>query len=414
MTVFVVLSGMLIAGTLALLVPPLVRRRNDQARESTAADSNRLIYRAQLAELEVQMRSGAIGPDEWSNSRNEIERRALEDIAERQDRPMIRLPGNGAVAVAIAVPFLAVALYAFIGTPEALAPESGAAAAPEHALTPENLATMVDRLAARLGTKPDDTEGWIMLGRSNAVLGRHAQSAAAYARAAAQRPGDAQLLTDYADALAMAQGRNLTGEPEALINRALEADGDNVKALALAGTIAFDRGSYGSAIDYWHRGLKLAQPDSDFAQSMRGGIQEAEDRMRPVQSAGAPARVMVRKVVERQGPVLEGRVSLAPAAALKTKPEDSVYVFARAVAGPRMPLAVLRRQVKDLPFDFSLDDSMAMSPALKLSSFDKVVVVARISKSGLAAPQKGDLEAATGPLAPAMTGIRLEIGRSVE
>ena len=122
---------------------------------------------------------------------------------------------------------------------------------------------------------PDDPEGWMLLARSYGALGRYNQAAQAYANAAARLPGDAGLLADYADVLAMAQGRRLQGEPERLIARALEADPNNLKALALAGTAAFEKQDYAGAVRHWERMLPLVPPDSDDARSIQASIAEA-------------------------------------------------------------------------------------------------------------------------------------------
>lgn len=411
MTWFIALSAVLIAAALALLLPPLVARHGARAGRRLA--SNRAVYADQLAELAAEHRAGAITGEQLAAARAEIERRALDEAPDGESAAPASSSGLTAIAIGIAVPLVAIALYAFLGNPQALFSGPGAASSP-HAVTPEQIEAMAKKLAARLEANPGDTEGWIMLGRSYGALGRFQDAAAAYAKAAAQRPADAQLLADYADALAMAHGRNLLGEPEALIARAVAADGSNVKALALAGSVAFERSDYQAAIAYWRRIAPLVGEDSEFAQSIRSGIAEAESQLGPSPAPKAPARITKSDAPRREAALLQGNVSLAPAAAGKARPEDSVFIFARAAQGPRMPLAALRRQVKDLPLEFSLDDSMAMNPALRLSDFAKVVVVARISRSGSPTPQKGDLEAATAPMAPRTKGIRLEIVRAVE
>lgn len=413
MIAFVVIAALLLAVALVIVLRPLLKGAAgaDVAREKANLD----LYRDQLAELEGDLKAGLLGAAQFDKARAELERRMLEETAAPAESTLPARAGRAApIAIGALIPVVAVLLYLHVGDPQALFPESGPASPSPHAVTREQIASMVTKLAARLESNPGDAEGWIMLGRSYSALGRFADAAAAYAKATKQRPFDAQLLADYADALAMAHGRNLLGEPEALIARALKADANNVKALALAGTVAFERRDYSGAIGYWQRIAPLVPGDSEFAQSIRSSIAEAKDHLRSSSASNAPARVARSDAIKPEAALLQGKVSLAPAAAGKVRPEDSVYVFARAAEGPRTPLAVLRRQVKDLPFEFSLDDSMAMNPSLKLSDFDKVVVVARVSKSGNPTPQKGDLEAATTPLAPRTKGIRLDIIRALE
>src|SRR6185503_8353604 len=172
-----------------------------------------------------------------------------------------------AIAIGIGVPLCAVAIYLIVGSPQALGPAPQADAAPQ--LSPQQIEALVERLAERMKSEPDNVEGWMLLARSYGAFGRFRESSEAYANAARLRPGDAQLLADYADALGMALGRKLEGEPEKLIARALEVDPRNLKALALAGTAAFERKDYKAAAAYWERMLPLVQPDSDDVSSIR-------------------------------------------------------------------------------------------------------------------------------------------------
>ena len=422
MSLFLVLSALLVAGVLALLLWPLLSRGNAHPSGDGTMASNARIYREQLAEIDSELEAGIITREQWTAARSEVERRVLDDGADVNRADRVRSP-RAAIVVAIAVPLLAVALYAWLGNPEAFSPTSGANSASAHDVTPDQIAGMVDRLELRLRDKPDDTDGWILLGRSRAAMGRYDEAAKAYGKAASQRPKDADLLADFADVLAMAHGRKLEGEPAALIARALALDPENVKALSISGTIAFDRKDFAGAVKYWKRALALAPAESEFAASVRSSIAEAEGSLGVKPTAGLASADESDKAnkagdgqpaaVALTGASLSGRVTLGKAALARAQPEDSVFVFARAAEGPRMPLAVMRRQVKDLPFDFSLDDSMAMMPTLKISGFPKVVVVARISKSGLANPGKGDLEAASSPMAPGARGIKLEIANPV-
>jgi cytochrome c-type biogenesis protein CcmH len=214
------------------------------------------------------------------------------------------------------------------------------------------------------------------------VLGRHDEAADAYAKAAVRAPHDASLLADLADALAMARGQSLEGEPEKLVLRALELEPANLKALALAGTAAFERKDYAAAATYWQRMLPHVPTESEDARTIQQNVNEAR-----------------ALAADTRKPALKGTVSLAPQLKANAAPEDTVFVFARAVEGPPMPLAVARTRVRDLPYRFQLDDSMAMTPAMKLSAFPKVVVTARVSKSGSATPQPGDLQGASVPVA---------------
>jgi cytochrome c-type biogenesis protein CcmH len=202
---------------------------------------------------------------------------------------------------------------------------------------------------------------------------------------------------DFADVLAMARGQRLEGEPEKLIQRALEIDPQNLKGLALAGTVAFERKDYAQAAAYWQRMLPLVPADSEDARVIQQNVAEAKS----LAGTGSAAST------------LRGTVSIAPTLKSKAAPDDIVFVFARAAEGPPMPLAVARARVRDLPYSFRLDDSMAMTPAMKLSAFPRVVVGARVSKSGNATPQPGDLQGASAPVANDAGEVRVVIDRVV-
>lgn len=267
------------------------------------------------------------------------------------------------------------------------------AAEASHALAPEQLAKLADQLEARLAQSPDDAAGWVMLARSRITLARFDAAAEAYARAARLRPNDVDLLADYADALAMARGRKLEGEPHEIIRRALAIDPAHVKSLALAGSAEFEAKRYAAAVAYWERIVPMLSAESDFGRSIRRNIAQARDLGRlPPGGAG-----------------ISGTVRLAPALASRTAPGDALFVFARAAQGARTPLAVVRATAGDLPYAFRFDDSQAMNPNARLSGQSSLIVIAHISKTGTAIAKPGDLEGRTKPIAPGATQVELVI-----
>ncbi len=261
-----------------------------------------------------------------------------------------------------------------------------------------------------------------MLGRSYSVLGRHADAVPAYRHALELTPKEAQLHADLADALGTANGRSLEGEPEKLIAQALALDPNNVKALSLGGTLAFNRGDPATAARQWEQALRGLDPATDLYKQIQGAVDEARKRsglagsvpaaaQAPAATASGSTNRAAAVAIEpaAEPALIRGRLSLASALKDRVSPDDTVFIFARAVAGGKAPLAILRKQVKDLPLDFSLDDSLAMSPALRLSSVREVVVGARISKSGQAMPQAGDLQGLSAAVAVRSAGLVLEI-----
>ena len=393
MILFWSLAALLIAGALLFLLPPLLRRGMKTGAAAPANSAlNVAVYRDQQRELEADRQSGAITDTQYERACVELERRLLDDVVDDAaadnasasvsalaPRPASRVP---ALIAGLAVPLVAVALYFAVGNPRALAP----VAIPtdtSKGVTAEQVEAMVAKLAERMKQNPDDPQGWAMLGKAYAVMNRYGDAAAAYAKAVERVPDNPHLLADYADALAMVQGQNLLGAPEVLIQRALKIDPNHAKSLALAGTVAFEKKDFAAAITYWEKLAAQVPVDSGIA--------------RNVQSSIAEARGLAGGSVNNAAGV-SGTVTLAPALKAKASPDDTVFIFARAAEGPRMPLAILRKKVSDLPIAFTLDVSTAMSPATRLSGTPLVIIGARLSKSGNAMPQPGDMQGTSKPV----------------
>lgn len=403
MTLFWIVGGLLVVIALLFIVPPLLHSKASGRLSRSVV--NVAVYRDQLRELEADLRAGTLSANHYEKARRELEARLLDDVGGAEGTAGLPQWGRrAAIVLGLAVPLAAVGLYFVVGNPQALAPQATTDAA--HNLDPQQIQALVERLAERLKSKPDEVEGWVMLARSYAALGRFGEAAAAYAHAAERLPGDAQVLADYADVMAVAQGRRLQGEPEKIIARALQVDPNNVKALALAGTVAFEKQDYATAVAYWERILRLAPPESELAQSVRASVAEA-------QALGGGSAAPQARVAAAGNNAISGMVKLAPELAAKVAPTDTVFIFARAADGPRMPLAIMRKQARELPVTFTLDDSMAMTPETKLSNFPRVVVGARISKAANATPQPGDLQGVSPPVTGTATGVTVVIDSEI-
>jgi cytochrome c-type biogenesis protein CcmH len=269
-------------------------------------------------------------------------------------------------------------------------------------------------LEEKSARNPDDPEALVLLARSYSDLGRYVDAASAYERLTQIVTDEPILWTDYAEALAMTHG-SLQGGPTKLLERALELNPNHPKALALSGTAAMERGDHAAAVRHWERLLKLIPPEyGEDIRMVKESIGQARQML--AQSKGGKAALQQidkapRATAGRER--ISGTVTLSDALKGKADPDDTLFVLARAAQGPKMPLAILRKQVKDLPLRFTLDDSMAMSPEMKMSNFDEVVVVARISRSGDAIPKPGDLQGMSKPLALGSTGIRIDIDQPI-
>lgn len=289
MTWFIVSAGLLVAAVLVHLLRPLLAAGAPASEGARSREINLAILREQRADLERQRADGSLDPATYQWERDDLEKRALEDAVDAAsgaaaDRRRPRL----AFALGAALPVMAVAAYIALGSPQALpgGPAREAAGNGSHALSQQQIAAMVERLAEKLQATPDDGQGWLMLARSYSVLGRFPESVAAYGRAAALLPPDAQMLADFADTVAMAQGRRLQGDPEKLVRRALDIDPRNPKALALSGTIYFDRQDYRSAIAEWQKALAVVPPESQAAAGIQGSIRDAENRLASAAGGG--------------------------------------------------------------------------------------------------------------------------------
>jgi cytochrome c-type biogenesis protein CcmH len=397
-----------------------------------------------LAQLKQLHASGVLPDEKFEEGKSALERQILDLVlsgaptraAPQTAAPAKATPADGAVVgtakpsgllmagLAVGVVAIAAAGYFWKGTPT---PQQGEAEQPQmlsadgkpapHATGADQIAAMTEKLAQRLKEKPDDVEGWSMLARSYSVLGRHADALKAYEKASNLRKDDPTLLADYADSLAVNNNSNLEGEPMKLVDRALHLDPKNLKALYLAGTYAFNKKDYTSAITFWEKLVQVGPPGNVFATQVEPAIVEARNLAglppaakpldaAPKANAGTPAAAANATV--------SGTVTLSAALAKQAQPEDTVFVFARAAEGSRMPLAIMRKQVKDLPISFTLNDSMAMSPASALSTASKVIVGARVSKSGNAMPQPGDLAGQSTPVSVGASGLKIEIKEAVK
>ncbi|MDQ2961843.1 MAG: c-type cytochrome biogenesis protein CcmI [Pseudomonadota bacterium] len=422
MLVFWLLAAALVAVTLALLLRPLLRARGVVA--APDADTAAIaVYRDQKRALDTECAECVITPDERDAAVAELARRLGDEIAPlhdvETDERGRRRAWVAAATLLVLIPTAAVVLYARLGNPGAgaVAVDTARDDLSAHAISDAQIVAMVDSLAQRLKSRPDDAEGWLLLARSYHALGRFPDAADAYAHADALIPANATLLADYADVLAMTQGRKLYGKPAALAQRALVIDPNHRKALALAATAALEARDVVGALSYWRRLLAQFPPTSDEAKQITAIIAEiestrlegkafADTRRAEPAGAAAPAKAPT-------GATIAGRVDISPELAARVALTDSVFIFARATEGPRVPLAVLRISAKDLPKEFTLDDSMAMAPGVDLSRAAAVIVEARVSRSGNAQPQSGDFSGRSAPVKPGATGVKVTIDQVV-
>jgi cytochrome c-type biogenesis protein CcmH len=424
MPLFWILAALLVVVTLGILTWPLLRAKA-RADAPDADGAAIAVFRDQKRTLDSERDAGEITSVERDAALTELTRRVAEetaDVAPSEAPIQPRKAWALAIVLIALIPVAALLLYQRLGNPGATI---AAGATAGHDVSEQQIIAMVDSLAVRLKQHPEDADGWVLLGRSYQALERFPESADAYAHANALVRDDPNLLADYADVLAMTQDRRLSGKPAELIVRALAIDPKHKKALALAATVALEARDFSSSLAYWRRLAGELPAGSDEARQVADVIAEITAAQRegkpaaPTNSsqrgprAGEPVAAAPPSVASSKSGAISGRVDIAPALTSKVALSDTVFIYARAAEGPRMPLAVLRIAARELPKDFSLDDSMGMAPGVKLSTAPSVVVEARISKSGNAIPQPGDLFGRSAPLKPGTTALRITIDQVV-
>lgn len=272
MTGFLIAAAVLVAATLLLLLPSLLRQRTPGADASRNA-INAGIYRDQLAELDRDFASGSLSQADFEEGRRELQRRLLEDAAGDGAAAAHGQPARkSALFIGLSLPIAAALIYFALGNIPALTPEG----AKPPKFTAQQVEEMVATLAERMEQNPDaDPKGWVMLARSYKAMGRYEESARAFAKAGKRVDEDPHLLSEYAEALALATGGSLRGRPSELLARALKLDPDFPDALVLAGTAAYEREDYAAAATHWERLLKLLPAESEDAKSLAESIRKA-------------------------------------------------------------------------------------------------------------------------------------------
>ena len=393
---FVLVAVLLLIVVLAIVVRPLWRTAADVA--PTAADrraANLAIYRDQLAELERDRDDGSLAEADFVAARSELQRRLLDEA--QPDAGVARASGGRKTAYALlaALPLLSIAGYLVLGRPQALDPANT-----QPRMSAQQIDSMLVQLEEKLKANPDDLKGWVMLARSYKVLGRMADAAQAYSHGGALLDGDPVLLADYAEVLSQVNGK-FDGKPTELLAAALKIDPLEPQALFLSGAAASERKDFAAVADYWGRLLPQLEAGSEEAKSLGEAVDKARAIAEGKVAAPEPAAPAPEKV--------SGEVTLSGKVAAQAQPDDLLFVFARAGEGSRMPLAVVRAKVADLPLSFAFDDTMALPGGQKISDLPAITIEARVAKSGQAQSVSGDLYGSVSGVKPGSGGIKVVI-----
>lgn len=392
MITFWIFAIAMVVVALIFILRPLLLETNKS--DIDRAAQNVAITKERLAELKLELEQETITKEEYEQTKEELEQALLNDVEESvvkskstSNEYFTRLARYFLI---FSVPVLTIIFYTYLGQPELIEGAKKRAAAPaDHSTTAKgkraSIEEMVEKLAARMKDKPDNAEGWYMLGRSYMSMGRYKEAVDALEKTNKIVPNNPAVMLRYADALTMLRGGRLSGKPFELIKKAVEIKPDDQTGLWLLGMGYEEKGEYKKAISYWNLLIPLLKDNKSIdevnklirAAKKKAGINLAEVNQLEVTKVQASLKVSV---------------GIDSSMLKNISMDDTVFIFAKAVNGPQMPLAVVRKKVSDLPIEITLDDTMAMIPSMKISNFPNVKVSARISKSGQPGAQSGDIQ----------------------
>ena len=405
MLLFWILASLAILVALLLLLPPLMRGGTGP---EASGDANVALYRERLAELDLERDRGEVEADRHAALREDLERGLLADAGKRDAAHAVaRPPARGmAVAVAVVVPACSLAFYLWLGSPHGLDPRSAPRDAAAGAGPAPPVEAMVASLAAKLAGDPGDAAGWLLLARSQVALERFDDALAGFERAHALLGDEPGLLTDWAEAEAGGAGNRFPASALDRLDRALEIDPDHEKALWLGGFAAAQSGRPDTAVARWERLLGRQPPGSreeSIVTELLARVRGAGDTTPAARSAAPGSAGSATGAGPVGGARLVVEVSLAPDLGIEFDAGEPVFVFARAPSGAGPPVAVARTVVGALPATIALDESNAMIPSQSLAGVERVLVAARVARSGTASRTSGDVEGVAGPVAVADT-----------
>jgi len=415
---FIGLGLLLILVALAFLLGPLLRRQQSDASTSSLS-SNARLFESRMQDLKADKARGALSESDYAAMVHELERDLLAQVSQEAaaSHPTPSQSLATMLAIVALIPTATIFLYLYLGNPKAMLQDQSA-----HPLSLEekkNLPSMPElivKLEKRLQETPDDPQGWVFLGRTYAAADRMADSVKAYQKAHELAGDDPNLLADLAESMAITQNYSMAGDPTRYVEQVLKMVPDHSKGLWLGGTAAFQTQNYPLALARWIKLLGQMPAQSEDTESLRQYIQDAISQL----PAGAQQAYRdqvpapLAPIVTTSGNSnIRVNISLSPSMQNKVSPQDIVFVFARAVNGPKAPLAITKLTVKDLPAQVTLDESMAMMPELSIAKFDQVIVGARVSKSGQPIAASGDIEGLSDLIENREQEVNIEISKLV-
>ena len=404
MTSFII-SAVVLALIAIIFIVPTLRRKN-YAFSEDYDELNIDIAKDRLKELKVQLESGEISELIYQQMHDELESTLALDLSKeskQESQPVKEKNTLSPIILALTVPLMAVVIYFQLGDFEAatgtrIEATSIPAAEDRQQMTIEQA---VRKLELRLAEQPENPEGWFMLAKTYMTMKHYHKAVEAYEKVLSQVGEEPEVLLRYADALAMTEGGRLNGVAKPVVDKVIKLMPDNPTVLWMAGTAENQLGNYSKALTYWYRVRPMLTQEAGSLAQLDALIKDAEGQLNEQEIAelkqAAPV-IETASNAEAAKAEIEVTVELDPALKDKVSATDTVFIFAKAMQGPPMPLAAVKQTVSALPLTVSLNDAMAMMPQMKLSNFEQVKVSAVISKSGQPGTQAGDLFAEISPV----------------
>ncbi len=389
MTGFLISAFLLLVLVLVLLLRPFIFPPKVEA--TSRRQMNAAIYREELDKLELEHSSGSINSADYELAHAEMRQRLFQDTNEEDDRSVMGSSKITVISLCVFITMLSAGFYFSLGDATRIAEKNT-----QQPMTQDGVEKMITVFAAKMEQDPTNLQGWAMLARSYRILGRNQEAAKAYERSGNFIDSDPQLLADYADVLASNANGSFAGKPLKLINQALKLDPNNLLALWLSGTASYAAGNYKAAVQTWEKLAQQLPPGTEDARSIEASIAEAR----------AKGGLTSQANVSTKG--ISGKIEIAADIKSKVKSGDIVLVIARK-PGERMPVAVLKTSVSEFPMSFSLTDALAMNPSSPLSQLAEAAIEVRISKTGMAMPEAGDLISTPQTVKVGADNIRLVI-----
>jgi cytochrome c-type biogenesis protein CcmH len=396
MITFWAVAILLLAIAVAILLWPLLKASKANQSDIDQRQMNINIAKERLAELDKEREDKELSDEDYQEIKKELEGALffdLEDQSVQQDEEKEEKAGTwGFVLIAIFVPLLSISMYVTLGSPEGMKMIPGQQ--PERiAANPQqnqagSIREMVMKLVEKLKENPENADSWFMMGRTMMNLEQYKEAVTAFRKVLSLTGDDAVTLVSLADALAMQYGGVLDGEPKLLLEKAIILDGNNVTALWLLGMAAERRENHQLSLSYWEKLYPMLENGDPTKDTLANLIAEAKSGL----ENGGSVTANIAPAKSTNSAQIRVSVRISDELRASTSGNELVFIYAKAMSGPPMPLAAVKMKVSDLPADVILNDSMAMMPQMKLSSFDKVIIGARVSKSGQPVSQMGDYE----------------------